>query len=1444
LSTSSVVVDFPRTTRQPGRAASIFAKELTVNRRTKRRIILSASVLGTLAALVAGGLVGRSLYRESQIVQNRKIGLERFAAGQFRESLAPLSIASRGGTDLEVLLALARARLNVSEQGLRHVKIALGMFAKAESLEPGNRVALDGQLECAIQLGYVDQIVAIAERIIALDPGAVRAREAVLEVRAAQGRWADAIAAAEELQRLEPANVRWRAVHMQCLASSGADAEGRLALVDRWIAESGTSAGLALLRADVLRASGRIPDARAIYSELADRGVSEPRLLSALLEGLEATGQSERIDQAIAASAPQLPDPSDVVRIEGERLLSAGRITELRARLASVDLKDPEIVRLKAATEYLVGEFEAARRIVEAAGLPEDRANDLLRAIPIALGDGTRRARVEAIEGAVRSTRQDPIVAIIVSDLLIEAGEFDLAVGLLVDAFEQSGRRSQPVGLRAVRACATLGRVPDALGIARDLGLRYQSDGAVAAAILEAWSSALQAGYVPSRVYGALGSDSPDSLLAYWSDMGRPRELAPLVAEVFARRRMSERAGEIIREVLSSASTAEQVLAILPAAERTSDALTEESLARAVSLPAGPGAALQLANRLAMAGQRARAVELLANASAQAGERDRRRLDRARRSLDAPTDGSVEWLKAELRDDPGIDCASFVLARPEVWNADPTVAAGNAELVEAAVGILRDAIGATSQRALIAEATMNIVFHPSSDARIAASLAALADAERRMPDSVSVLATFARLLEVGSEPDPVRAAGLLARAVQIQPGNAELYPDLVRLLQQTGDFQAAGVAIDTYARLMADDNRAARMAASMRESQGDFDEAAALRAQLSGRTRDAIDRLALLRTKIRAGRLDEAEAELRELAAADDAGLARRELCLLLASSGRIADARRLLDESGSGSAGIGGAGFLEGLRAEIELAYGDLAIAERSARKNRELKPGAPADLLLARVLAADRRIDEARELLVAAIKVAPDDPNILPIAASVLSGDLSERGRAALRTALEAAQAIRPDLVAAVRLIDGATTADGVIRPEPEDLRAARELTVRYSGSSLIWRLAAQFYAASGSAEEAARLALLALSRLPNDESTAELAVLMSIEAGRIDDAAAAAAAWQRIVGANLVAADSARALIEMIRRDPARGAALLEPHLSALVASPNASDALALVVSSNVLAGRSAELPSKLSGLPQERRRMVGSAWLDAAQALALEETVPSVRTLAAFVGESEAHACVAVLAQCCRDGSKDACALASELLPKLGDGGIPRTLLAADIAAAQRSSDAVGLYEGIFLGVADGAASDPSRLAQRLAAEPALRDAFRADPIAIAAMNNLADYLIARGDSLDRAVALARCVTAIVPEANEAKDTLFRGLLATGALVEAKAVAAANPDRLYSAVERAEAAIAGKNALEARAALSDADAIATRRGVVPRALGARLAEARRAIESPEDNAGASS
>ena len=1424
-----------------------------MNPRTRRRLILSGTVAGSLVVIAIGGVLARNWYRSRQVGESRRIGMELFAAGQYKEALAPLSTASRGGTDLEVLLALAEARMAVPEPSMRHMKVAASMYNNAETLDPKGLRALRGQLECAIALGYLSEIPPIVDKILAVDPQVVRAHEAMLEVRAAQGRWSDALTAAETLQKLQPQEIRWRAVQLQCLASGGADSEGRLALVRKWRAElpasptnSGSSTasvssmipGLAILEADLLRGTGRVAQARDMYASLIATGVSEPAVLTALLEGLESTGLSSRAEEAINASRPLFPDPLAIVELEGDRLLAAGRLNELRDRMASVDSSKPSVRRLRFAAEYLSGDRAAAARVLAATTDIDDATDPFLSAASIALGDGARRGRIEQIEQNVQQPSRDPVVAVMLSDLLVESGEYDSALNLLIRAFDQSGRRSQPVGLRAVRISAGVGRIPDALGIARDLGLRYQSDASVAAAILEAWASALQVGYVPSRVFGALGTDSPDGLANYWEAMGKPPELAPLVAEVFARRGMKDRAKSIVSELANTMDDGDALLSLMPIAYQIDPEFAASLLARASSRPLGASGAIEIAGNYERAGKRDDAVRVIDAALTAANSNEKISLERVRRALlapvGAPTDGSSDWLLQELKSDPSLECASFVLSRSEVWSTDPSVAARNAEIVAAAVAIVREAVGGGSQRAIVAEATMNLVFHSGDMARIASSLAALALAERRSPDSVSILTTFARLLEVDSPPDPVRAATLLSRAAQLQPGSADLYPDLVRVLQQIGDYNGAEQAIDAYARLVGDDIAGNRRAATLREDQGQFDEAATMRAKLVERTRASVDRLALIRTNIRSGKTEEAEQELRALLATDSTVLAARELALLLARDGRIDEARTTLRD-------LPRAGSIDAVQAELEAGFGDPNIALRFARAAAASSPTAASDLLVARVLIQLSQFDEARSLLVSAISKSPDDPNILPIAAAVLVGDLSAEGRAALRTALDAARAVRPDFVAAIALIDGATTSSGDIAPDVDDLRAARELTVRYSGSPLIWRLATQCFSAAGQSDEAARLALIALSRLPSDEATAELAVRMSIEAGRVDDAAAAASAWRRINGADLLAADSARALIAILQRDPSRARTDLAIHQKAILAKRSANEPLTLLIASYVMAGKSGELNDLLASLDAERRSLAVSIWIQSAQTLTLEDARLATLDALRFAGNSDdlVSACVSVLTQFCRLGDAESCAAAMEGFAKLGDGGIPKPLLEADLLAAR--GDFLGAkarYESLYKDAVGGLDADLDAVASAITRDPAMRARFESNPVAIAAMNNLADALIQRGEDIALATKLARCVAAILPESSEACDTLAKSIIASGDFSEARAIASRNSDRLLGSVELAEVELAAKDLVASRRATLQSELLLVRVSLPPRLILDRLDAVKRALQRFDD------
>ena len=1373
--------------------------------------------------LAAGGYGVRVWYRNTQTAEARRIGLEFYGARRFEDALQPLSLAMRDTSDIEVLLALADARRRVASPRLRHLQIASGMFARVESLDPKNIPALDGQLDCAIGLGYLDQIPEIAQRILAVEPDSVKARAAILEVRAAQGRWEEVLRIAKELQALEPKEVRWRAIQMQALSASGADAEGRLAIVDAWLTEDPSNVGIAFLRADVLRAVGRLNEARDVYAGVARSGVRDARLLSPLLEGLETTGQEDLIPIAMEASRPLFEDPSAIFLIEAERLLAAGKLRELETQLERVAGRvSPEIDRFRAATALLSGDSAAARAIVEEAvrdGRVDSshRALDVMRMAFVGEGGGvSRRERIEEMRSTQPLLFQDPVSTIVMADLLVQSGEFDEAVRLLGQAFDHSARRSQPVGLRLVKLLAGLERVPEALAVARDLGIRYQNDGAVAAAILEAWSGALQAGYTPGRVFGTLASDSPDALYEYWKAMNEPRELGPLVAEVFARRGLQDRADAIVTSLLAQAERAEHVLPLVPIIERRDDGKVAELLLRAAQLPATSSTSLNLATQLAALGKKAEATELLRRVLSQVEGVDKQRIGRVLRLMETAPGDVPAQLTRELAEDPSAECASFVLARPEIWDAAPQVRAQNSELVGNAIKTLREALGEDSQRVVIADATSNLVFSGDDQARIARSIAALVTLERRTPDSVGVLVTLARLLEAAVPPDPVRASEYLSKAVQLQPGNVDLYPELVRMLQETGDFEAASRAIDLYARLIGEDVTRGRTAATLLETQGDFVGAAELRGRLSAKTRETVDSIALVRAKVRAGDVAGAETILRDLAAGSDASIALRELTRLLASTGRIQEARALLEKSKDQT----DLPLSDALRAEIEFGFGDLKLAERFARSS-EGSQSLPANrLLLARVLQRLGKDAEARDLVVALIRTNPDAEGLLPIAVTSLGADRSEAGRAALRSALEATSDRSPDFAATMELLDAATDDAGNLSATPEILRNARELTVVHSGSPLVWRLCAQLHAVAGQSEEAARLGMLAVSRLPSDESLAELAVGLAVAAGRIEDAAAVASAWRRMTGANELSSRSAQAYVEMVRRNPQGAIEALEPMRATILSSPNADDPLALFVSSSVLARRANQLAARLDGLPDDRQQAVVSAWIDAARALQPDLMMEALDALANYLGPNRAQSCIAVLTELCADGNQEACSRVSRMLAALSSAsgaGIPRSLLEADFAAATRANDAVQRYLDLIAGELRVRVTNPADLVKTLGSVES--DArLRENPLALASLNNLADFLRRSGDSSGVPTALARLVVAVIPESPDAVDTLFRCALLANDLATARESAARQTDPLLSSIESAELAVQTRDAARLRDALQRIDFQMSRMGLL--------------------------
>ena len=1444
-----------------------------MNPRTKRRLVLSTALIGTLSVVVVGGVLSRAWYRSTQLAEKRRVGLALFSTEAFAEALEPLAFAARNNEDSEVVLALAECRLHVPESNGRHWQTAASYFRAVLAREQQNPRAMRGLLETYIALGHLPEIPPLVHRLLELVPTDVRAREIELEVLNLTGRFDEAALHARELQKLEPQNGRWRAAELMSLERAGADAEGRLTRVRAWRTDAALAASstLRLLEADLLREIGKNEEARGILRTLAQTGVSSRLELETLVGAIESgsfeTAERDRlVEGAITASRAALGSSKDASEIEGQRLLRAGRLAEIETRFGNDSSGDAAVFRLRYAAKYLTGHRDEAAQLARTSS-----TRDLFTTSVQAFhSDATAQARIEAIAGPHRACPKDPIVAILLADILMEAGDFDEAQSILVRSFEHSGECFQPVGIRAVRASLSLGRVRDAFRIAQELLVRYgpSGDPSVALLAVEAWAAVLEANYRPVTRGGVFGADSPEALRRYWTALSGPdathgpASLAPVIADVFVARGDRETARELLEAAImvSGEAATEPSAASAVGLGRLSRALESASafdpaLQRSIlgQLEAGEvdaELAGLVAERLLAQGQREAALRTIDRALSLA-PRDvagdalaRRRLERLRHPLLQP-DGIAQWLEGQLKSDAGLETASFVLSRPESWSA------ADDALVRAALEQMKAAIGADSLRVLVAEAAMVMTFHAEDRSRLAASIASLDAAALRSPDSTSVLTTLAALFERQSPPLYERSAKLLARAVQAEPASATVYPQLVNALQQIGDFDGAEDALEAYIRVVGDDLQSTRHVADFKARQGHLAEAAQIRERLVGRSKEVVDAVALARIRQRMGAVAEAAALLSDMrtslrsSAEPPVGdaysrelLVEREAALLCARDGRLEEARASLDAAQERLRGP----RLDEVRANLELAHGEVVAALRLAEELVAREATGAHELLLARALIRSGDLTRAREALTRSLVAEPDNPDATTVAAALLVGDPS--GGALLERSLAAASTQRPDLAASIALLDSVTTPEGRIEPTESALTRAQAMTTEYSGSALAWRVAAQLHLLAERKDDAFRIGQRALSRLPGEESIGKLATETAIAAGRMDEAASSALAWQRMATADAFEVDLARASIELLQRRPGRGFELLKPMAREILTQQGNTDAARTLIVCAVQGGRWSELRPWLETAPVARRGELVGVWIEVAQTLPVDGAMAAMDSIASLVSASteddaiSSAACIAAWTSLCRAGSSEACVKAETALAAFHSALVPVAILRADLASARgEHSTALALYETLYQPVlqpwARGANLDLVSLARRARNEADIGLALRRTPVAIVALNNAADTMLRAGRDGERAVALASLACAAMPDSIDLTDTLVRALVAARQFGEAMAEATRNPDPVLSAVEIAEIELARQSPEEARRALSRADARVQASFAPSRTLAERMARIETAL-----------
>lgn len=277
--------------------------------------------------------------------------------------------------------------------------------------------------------------------------------------------------------------------------------------------------------------------------------------------------------------------------------------------------------------------------------------------------------------------------------------------------------------------------------------------------------------------------------------------------------------------------------------------------------------------------------------------------------------------------------------------------------------------------------------------------------------------------------------------------------------------------------------------------------------------------------------------------------------------------------------------------------------------------------------------------------------------------------------------------------------------------------------------------------------------------------------------------------------------------------------------------------------MLARRANQLAARLNGLPDDRQQAVVSAWIDAARALQPDLMMEALEALASYLGPNRAQSCISALTELCADGNQEACSRVSRMLAALSTTsgtGIPRSLLEADFAAATRANDAAQRYLDLIAGELRVRVANPADLVKTLGnVESDAR--LRGNPLALASLNNLADFLRRSGDSSGVPTALARLVVAAIPDSPDAVDTLFRCALLASDLTTARESATRQTDPLLSAIENSELAVQQRDPARLRDALQRVDFQMSRMGILRWSLLQRVEAVRASLRALETGNG---
>lgn len=1108
--------------------------------RSKKRLAFLFVTLVLVGGLGLGAVALRRSQRDRSLEQSLRDGLAAYEAKNYDVALEKLAYyVGRRDSDGPAVLALAKTRWKIPTGNSEYLLSAARYAQEAAKRMPTDPAPLEMLLAVYQELSYLTERIETAERLLALNPkhlGALRARA---ECQILKNSKDHAMAAADAWAAVAPDDTDAHAAVIQAKRLAGRPneeiADYLTSIVTRHPNDFRFAVFQAAIELDVLNNNAA---AIAAIKRSLELPQTDARSISSLVMLLD-NYRLEEIDESLKGGADRLLAvmPADKALAAEFAAIGAKREFKLMLPPQTANWLAPIVAAGDAAPDSAIGLIlfltsgddavvkapsELHERLKNRSGPAAEGWQHVLDAQRALAASDAPEARRHLIKAAGLDPSND-VILYLLAQADAQLGEWRRASSSL-----ESLATADPSWAVARRSLVTLllraNQVYDAL-IQANAAFKARPRVGEAYRLGEASVRVAEISSDPQAMKVA-----EDFVRQFGKEQVGDPVVAALLARLHARAGRGEEAVTSARDVLSAkADVPSDSFVSLADAVRAFDAKLATALLERARLasPQDPDVALAAADDRALTDPKAAEAILTDLADSQQGPAKQATLRRLAVFLDHREDPrAIDRLRQIAADHPKDATAqTLLLDSLTAWKDEATIAA--------AIKRYRDICGDDSTLWRTFEARRQMIFKPAADyaSRAVTLLVPVVNAEPQNAPALALLAEANRILG-----DNGKSIEYLSRAVESNPADPTFYPPLINGLDRLGRRVEADRRLDTLvalANVSLDVRRQRAQLLAERERWAD----AAADYEVLVRAGDAQDRLSYAMVLSRAGKNDQASAifdeivktpnpDARTLAAAADfaamQGQVDQGAALLARLPASVPAADRLAAQ----------AGYLE-RNHRVDAAQ---KMYEDAAKTG---DPDRAADLAL--FYLRHGMGDLAGATAADALKTAPDHKRLLALAnvARVRQGGTLAPG--ALGATL-ASLMTNEDPKAMEQWLSALTLLESTPPNRERYLSEINALTRLYPRFYPGWHTLSLALLEVGDADGAVKAARAALVAMPDQVRAARLATQVLAACGKMDEAADAAAAWQRLSTADPFDADMEFARLQLERKKVAEAAALV--------------------------------------------------------------------------------------------------------------------------------------------------------------------------------------------------------------------------------------------------------------------------------------------------------------